>query len=1097
MRPATWTMGGTDTSDGQMRAAGNFAFVTDLGGPRVRYPDLEVPDWRVDVPLRLRGRCRRGGLDVALELVRVEVGVERPQGAPARDAAWPSTSGRSSEQKPQCLAARAADLCETALVVACLGAADPHGAGARVSLALAAGGAARAATFAVAARRRAAAADDLDSGFKRKSAVRDGTEKARREPSLSADRSGRVTDPGALVARLCDAAFALHFFGGALRAVAPEAHHAVKSAAALAGVRVAFSQPTKKRRRKKEVGSVSATGSSGSTGRGSTTSRDAFAATHSVSFENDAEGVDVEAWHARYRWAALRLAPYVPPRPRPPKFEKALAAMAGLAVAAGAAAADDPHDVARGLGVAPFSAAGRKDSGSGSSSRGPCRRLDVSWVPRRAKARREERGDRRTSHSGQWGRSPWATRGDAHGIDLRVAFADLDRVTAADILAPPRAEPSSASSSAKSSPVRARGVGGAEAAAAASDSDADGSDAGARASGRSAHGRGGVGFDGDASSATASTLCADANAARSDSASAVDLVALDVDASAPGGRGGDIWRDARFDGRAVGAAELIARAAYLACAFLPVFLFAVPLLVLADSRALRAVCTRARVPGGAARTRAALRRRAFAAAHFSISICGAALVKWAQWVSVRRDMFPSDFCDAMGHFHDDAPQHGYAQTKREIRKHLGVPLERVFAHFPKRPVASGSVAQVYRAVLKPEVATACAARDPEFARRVAAHARRHRRAEAEGRGAVRGGGEAADALARAALVADGSAGGLSPAAAAAADLSARTVAVKVRHPGVARQIFLDFQILKRAARLLRGVPALRGLNLEETLGQFSHTMTSQTDLRVEARHLRRFGRNFRASTQVVAPWPVVGLATEGVLCETFERGEALSSAIRRGCEDNATTCALGVDTYLKMLLRDNFLHSDLHPGNILYHREAVSSRIGIETGSRTDRFARARRAQARVAAVRLVLLDFGIADALPGDVRDRFLTFLFSLARQDGVAAANSLLTWSDAQTCVGAQADGFRADIARLVDEKCALRRASVDIDDVLKRVLTILRARGVSIDAVFASLVVSMCVLVGFATALDENLNLFEVAVSAFLSWTVTGDVVGKLYA
>ena len=321
--------------------------------------------------------------------------------------------------------------------------------------------------------------------------------------------------------------------------------------------------------------------------------------------------------------------------------------------------------------------------------------------------------------------------------------------------------------------------------------------------------------------------------------------------------------------------------------------------------------------------------------------------------------------------------------------------------------------------------------------------------------------------------------------------------MKVRHPGVARQIFLDFQILKRAARALRRVPALRGLNLEETLGQFSHTMTSQTDLRVEARHLRRFGRNFRRATQVFAPWPVCGLATEGVLCETFERGEALSSAIRRGCEDNATTCALGVDTYLKMLLRDNFLHSDLHPGNILYHREADVLDVGDACDSVPDRAARARRAKARVDGVRLVLLDFGIADALPGDVRDRFLTFLFSLARQDGIAAANSLLTWSETQTCVGADADGLRADIARLVDEKCALRAASVDIDAVLKRVMTILRARGVSIDAVFASLVVSMCVLVGFATALDENLNLFEVAISAFLSWSVTGDVAGKLYA
>jgi aarF domain-containing kinase len=503
----------------------------------------------------------------------------------------------------------------------------------------------------------------------------------------------------------------------------------------------------------------------------------------------------------------------------------------------------------------------------------------------------------------------------------------------------------------------------------------------------------------------------------------------------------------------------------------------------------------------------------------------------------------------MGHFHDDAPKHSYTQTKREVRRHLGVPIERVFAHFPKHPVASGSVAQVYRAVLRPEVATACAARDPEFARRVAAEARRTRKreqdvlnagrffsarpresagtaAERSAAGSASGGaraarrrrwwisrrggdagfetnrsygavGESADALARAALAAGGLADGLSADAGAAADLSARTVAVKVRHPGVARQIFLDFQILKRAARALRRVPALRGLNLEETLGQFSHTMTSQTDLRVEARHLRRFGRNFRRATQVFAPWPVCGLATEGVLCETFERGEALSSAIRRGCEDNATTCALGVDTYLKMLLRDNFLHSDLHPGNILYHREADVLDVGDACDSVPDRAARARRAKARVDGVRLVLLDFGIADALPGDVRDRFLTFLFSLARQDGIAAANSLLTWSDAQTCVGADADGLREDIARLVDEKCALRAASVDMDAVLKQVLTILRARGVSIDAVFASLVVSMCVLVGFATALDENLNLFEVAISAFLSWSVTGDVAGKLYA
>ena len=57
-------------------------------------------------------------------------------------------------------------------------------------------------------------------------------------------------------------------------------------------------------------------------------------------------------------------------------------------------------------------------------------------------------------------------------------------------------------------------------------------------------------------------------------------------------------------------------------------------------------------------------------------------------------------------------------------------------------------------------------------------------------------------------------------------------------------------------------------------------------------------------------------------------------------------------------------------------------------------------------------------------------------------------------------------------------------------------MRRHGVSIDAVYASLIVSMCVLVGFANSLDENLNLFEVAVTAFLSYSVTGEVVGKLF-
>jgi aarF domain-containing kinase len=64
---------------------------------------------------------------------------------------------------------------------------------------------------------------------------------------------------------------------------------------------------------------------------------------------------------------------------------------------------------------------------------------------------------------------------------------------------------------------------------------------------------------------------------------------------------------------------------------------------------------------------------------------------------------------------------------------------------------------------------------------------------------------------------------------------------------------LEFVIQKSCRRL-----PLQGLSLEQSVSQFSNTMTAQADLRVEAAHLRRFLHNFRSlSTSITAPRPVV------------------------------------------------------------------------------------------------------------------------------------------------------------------------------------------------------------------------------------------------
>ena len=102
----------------------------------------------------------------------------------------------------------------------------------------------------------------------------------------------------------------------------------------------------------------------------------------------------------------------------------------------------------------------------------------------------------------------------------------------------------------------------------------------------------------------------------------------------------------------------------------------------------------------------------------------------------------------MSALHDDAPRHSRRETERAIRRELGVPSDRVFAHFPALPVASGSIAQVYRCVLRPEVATACAARDPELARRLREQARDEEEDGSDGSGGEGEGGGVV-ALARA------------------------------------------------------------------------------------------------------------------------------------------------------------------------------------------------------------------------------------------------------------------------------------------------------------------------------------------------------------
>lgn len=52
------------------------------------------------------------------------------------------------------------------------------------------------------------------------------------------------------------------------------------------------------------------------------------------------------------------------------------------------------------------------------------------------------------------------------------------------------------------------------------------------------------------------------------------------------------------------------------------------------------------------------------------------------------------------------------------------------------------------------------------------------------------------------------------------------------------------------------------------------------------------------------------------------------------------------------------------------------------------------------------------------------------------------------------------------------------------------------VSIDSNYAALVIGVCVLVGFATSLDPDVNLMDAAAPCLFAYNLTGRVLGRLY-
>jgi ubiquinone biosynthesis protein len=99
--------------------------------------------------------------------------------------------------------------------------------------------------------------------------------------------------------------------------------------------------------------------------------------------------------------------------------------------------------------------------------------------------------------------------------------------------------------------------------------------------------------------------------------------------------------------------------------------------------------------------------------------CGATFVKVGQILSMRRDIFPPEIAAELSRLKDRMRPVGHSMSVRIIERQLGAPIDALFSVFEQTPLASASIASVYRAWLPDGRPVAVKVRRPKVAQIVA------------------------------------------------------------------------------------------------------------------------------------------------------------------------------------------------------------------------------------------------------------------------------------------------------------------------------------------------------------------------------------------
>lgn len=275
------------------------------------------------------------------------------------------------------------------------------------------------------------------------------------------------------------------------------------------------------------------------------------------------------------------------------------------------------------------------------------------------------------------------------------------------------------------------------------------------------------------------------------------------------------------------------------------------------------------------------------------------------------------------------------------------------------------------------------------------------------------------------------------------------VAVKIRRPGIERQIETDIEILLGLAELAKERLRPDLLDPVGVVEEFARTIRRELDFRIEARHIQRFRENFSTWEQVHIPAVHWRFTTERLLVTEYVEGVKVTdaAALEAWGIDPAEVAKRGAEAFLKQVMLDGTFHGDPHPGNVLAMPDG-----------------------------RLAFLDFGVVGQLDERAMEALADMFIGVVRLDAGRVVGALRRLG----LVDERADlrGLKGELNDLVERHYGRPLKEMELGPILAEIFRIVNKHRIRLPLDFALLGKAIVTMEGIGKQLDPDFNALEIA-------------------